>query len=598
MRARHLLAIAAVALLVASPTAALERLSWQSWSSDLFTRAKAENRFVLLDLEAVWCHWCHVMEETTYEDPKVVALLSAKYIPVRVDQDANPDLSNRFGDWGWPATIVFATDGTEIVKLRGYVPPDRMASLLAAIIEDPSPGPSVDQRVEVEPAQSAFLTKAQRAEMPQLFDGAFDNKYAGWGSLHKFIDTDFMDFALAEAERGDQLRADMARRTLDAALALIDPHAGGIYQYSDSDDWKSPHYEKIMWYQAQGLRQYSHAFGLWKEPRHREAADRIYRYLTTVLTSPEGAFLTSQDADVDASLTGKQFYALDAAAREKLGRQPRVDTNIYARENGWAISGLVAYSNATGERAALDQALRAARWTLANRSLPGGGYRHGEKDRGGPFLGDTLAMAQASLDLYAATGDRSWLSTATAAGEFIGKTFRDDAGGYVVSATREASEGVFAKPVKPLDEQAQTARLLNRLHRYTGTSTFRDGAEHAMRYGVGAAADWERALPGVVVADDELSREPTHITIVARKDDPAAQALHAAARSLPALYKRLDWWDKREGPLPNPDVTYPDLDQAAAFACTNRICSLPVFEPADLAATVARMLTQAPASPG
>ncbi len=98
----------------------------------MFARATAEKRFVILDLEAVWCHWCHVMEKTTYADPKVQELLSEKYLPVRVDQDANPDLSSRYGDWGWPATIVFAPDGTEIAKIRGYIEPERMQALLKA----------------------------------------------------------------------------------------------------------------------------------------------------------------------------------------------------------------------------------------------------------------------------------------------------------------------------------------------------------------------------------------------------------------------------------------------------------------------------------
>ena len=94
-------------------------LVWVDWNAELFTRAQAEQRLVILDLEAVWCHRCHVMEKTTYRDEKVVALLQSKYLTVRVDQDANPDLSSRYGDWGWPATIIFAPDGTELAKWRG-----------------------------------------------------------------------------------------------------------------------------------------------------------------------------------------------------------------------------------------------------------------------------------------------------------------------------------------------------------------------------------------------------------------------------------------------------------------------------------------------
>ncbi len=106
------------------------KLNWLPWSDEVFTQAKREHRFVLLDLEAVWCHWCHVMDVTTYRDPKVVALLHSKYLTVRVDQDSRPDLSDRYEDYGWPATVVFDGAGHEIVKRQGYLTPDEMAGML------------------------------------------------------------------------------------------------------------------------------------------------------------------------------------------------------------------------------------------------------------------------------------------------------------------------------------------------------------------------------------------------------------------------------------------------------------------------------------
>src|SRR5215470_15632705 len=119
-------------------------IAWQDWGDEAFARAAREHRLVLLDLGAVWCHWCHVMEETTYQDPEVTALLRDHFVAVRVDQDARPDLSNRYEDYGWPATIVFDARGTELVKFSGYIPPPRMASLLRAVVEDPTPGPSAE----------------------------------------------------------------------------------------------------------------------------------------------------------------------------------------------------------------------------------------------------------------------------------------------------------------------------------------------------------------------------------------------------------------------------------------------------------------------
>ncbi|NOJ41976.1 DUF255 domain-containing protein [Bradyrhizobium australiense] len=134
------LAAFALAALAASPSFASDGPKWSDWGDDLFTRAQAEQRFVILDLEAVWCHWCHVMEKTTYTNPEVRESLGAKYIPVRVDQDANPDLSSRYGDWGWPATIVFGPEGTEIAKIGGYIEPERMQALLRQSSTIPRPG--------------------------------------------------------------------------------------------------------------------------------------------------------------------------------------------------------------------------------------------------------------------------------------------------------------------------------------------------------------------------------------------------------------------------------------------------------------------------
>jgi uncharacterized protein YyaL (SSP411 family) len=374
---------------------------------------------------------------------------------------------------------------------------------------------------------------------------------------------------------------------------LIDPVWGGVFQYSEAGSWNKPHFEKIMSFQAQYLRQYSQAYALWNDPKYLAAARDIERYLAAFLQGPDGAFYVSQDADLDHDTDGHKYYALSDGDRRKLG-MPRIDKNLYARENGWAISGLAAYYDMTNDPKILAMAERAAKWVIDNRSLPGGGFRHGERDRGGPFLGDTMAMGQAFLDLYAATGNRVWLTAAAKAGDFVA-TFRDEAGGFLTSKTSEAKTGVFAKPARLMDDQIQVARFMNLLNRYYGNEAYREQASHAMRYLSSASAEMARPLPGVLLADEELAVEPTHMTIVGHKDDSRAQSLHALARALPARYKRLEWLDLREGKLPNPDVEYPDLGEPAAFACSNRICSFPSFNAEELAATVKQMAKLKPA---
>ncbi len=195
---KTLLTLLALAI---SASAAEPDLKWMPWSDAVFAQAKQENRFVLLDLEAVWCHWCHVMDATTYRDPKTVALLKSKYLLVRVDQDSRPDLANRYEDYGWPATVVFAADGTEIVKRRGYLPPEQMSSMLQAIIDDPTPGPSVVPETNIEFAESPFLSAEMRDRLNKGYLAGYDSKHGSWGADQKYLDWDGVELALSRARK-------------------------------------------------------------------------------------------------------------------------------------------------------------------------------------------------------------------------------------------------------------------------------------------------------------------------------------------------------------------------------------------------------------
>ena len=562
-------------------------IAWQArWNEALFAEAGRTHRFVLLDLHAVWCHWCHVMDEETYADPKVRRLIAAHYVPVSIDADADPALTSRYGDWGWPATIVLAADGTEIVKRRGFIPPEQMASLLQAIIDDPTPGPSVEAAAAPKTARSPALEPAQRAGLVHTYEALYDPAHGGWGEVHKYLDAPTMEYTLAHLDAPDtgKTAESRARQTLDANLTLIDPVWGGVYQYSDAIDWRSPHFEKLLAFQADDLRLYSLAWARWRDPRYLDAARALHRYLVEFLRSPEGAFYVSQDADLSQEVTGHAFYARDDGQRRALGI-PRVDTHLYARENGWAITALCRYHDVTGEAAPLEEARRAAEWVLAHRALPAGGFRHGEADVGGPFLGDSLAMGQAFLALYRSSGERHWLEKSRAAMAFIQARFKDPRGGYISAPPAAGASGVFREPVRALDENSGVVRLANRLRWESGDKRYAGLAAHGMRY-LASVAREDRLEAEILVADAELVGPPVHITIVGGRHDPAAAALHAAALTYPAEYLQVDWWDRSEGPPPSPEITYPALPRAAAFACTANSCSTPVFEPECIAPAV------------
>jgi len=581
-------------LLVAPASPAQSRaqspaLHWQPWSQAAFEQARREHRFVLFHLEAVWCHWCHVMDATTYKDPKVIQLLNSRYVLVRVDQDSRPDLSNRYEDYGWPATVVFAADGSEIVKRQGYLEPEEMASILQAIIDDPSPGPSVQREKPMVYASQASLTPEQQTELQKSYLAGYDRVHGSWGFNQKYLDWDSVEYSIDLAQAGDKNAEQRARQTLHVQLRLLDPAWGGVYQYSTDGDWNAPHFEKIMQMQAENLRIYALAYAQWGDPEYLHAATEMARFLKTFLTGPEGAFYTSQDADLIEGKHSADYFARDDAARRKLG-VPRVDRRQYARDNGWMITALAALYSATGDRQYLDAATRSARWVLYNRSVLGGGFRHDMHDVAGPFLGDNAAMARAFLALYSATGDRAWLTRAEAAAKFIQQNFRNPAGaGYLTSHT-PTDRSYTPHPER--DENVMVLRFANVLEHYTGDSADRDMAENAMRYLAAPVVANRLPASSVLLAERELTSAPLHLTIVGHKDDPAAQALFQAALCYPSSYKRLEWWDARAGRLPNPDVHYPELARPAAFVCADRTCSPPILQAQDIRTKVDRLTSR------
>jgi uncharacterized protein YyaL (SSP411 family) len=380
-----------------------------------------------------------------------------------------------------------------------------------------------------------------------------------------------------------KLQEKRALETLDKALNLLDREWGGFYQYSDERNWKSPHYEKIASIQAQYIRLYVLGYGLWEKPQYLAAAQKTAEYILDFWKSPEGAFYTSQDADVDAKFNGKRFYSLNDRRRRRLGRMPAIDQHIYSRENGWMISSLVMLYDITGKRTYLDSAQGAAEWIVKNRSLKEGGFSHDKNDSRGPYLGDTLAMGQAFLNLYASTADRRWLSFSEKCAFFIQKNFKHEDGGYISAVISKDAVGVFQKPVRQIDENVSMARWTNLLSHYTGKEEYKKMAEYTMRFLASPNIIQSRSfLTGLLLADLELASDPVHITVVGGKENPSAQSLHRTALHYPSSYRRIEWWDRKEGSLPNPDVAYPEMKEAAAFFCENKACSLPVFKSQEL----------------
>jgi uncharacterized protein YyaL (SSP411 family) len=560
-------------------------IDWQPWSHSVFADAKREHKFVLLDLQAVWCHWCHVMDEKTYSDPKVIALIQSRYIAVRVDQDSRPDLANRYEDYGWPATVVYNAEGGEIVKRSGYLPPEQMTSMLQAIIDDPSPGPSVRGQKQFVLNGDSSLSNAEIQTLKQQFLNGYDFKQGSWGATQKFLNWDNVEYCLVEAQSGDAQAAKMARQTLSAQLKLIDPVWGGVDQYSAGDDWDHPHFEKIMQMQAENLRIYAEAYAFWKDPIYLQTAQKIYGYVRSFLTSPDGVVYTSQDADLVVGQPSDKYYKLNDAERRKLGI-PHIDQHIYARENGWFIEALTTLYAASLDGRYRDEALRAATWIIKNRSVTGGGFRHGDENNGLLYLGDALSMGRAFLALYSITGDAIWLNRAEQTASFIADHFSYRSNGTSIgfaTAANEPSSTLYA-PQPEFDENVSLARFANLLFHYTGNARDRQMAETAMHFisTPDIAQSRLSSVGGLLLAAQELAADPLHIVVVGGKHDKTAKGLFETAIAYPCIYKQMEWFDLHDKSSRRPTIPYPDLPQAAAYLCTDNTCSSPVFDKTDL----------------
>jgi uncharacterized protein len=530
-----------------------------------------------LSLQAWWCRWCDEMNVVTYEDKDVRALLDTRFIPVYVDQDNRPDISQRYERWGWPATVIFHPDGTELVKLRGYYSPKFFIPVLKATIEDPTP---VDYGTPGGPERAASkavrIPDAARAKLIAFMDKAYDKQNGGWGKS-KLTDLHTLTYALERARAGDRTYDARTRLTMTQYIKMIDKQSGGIAQITKEPDWSEPLAEFPMFAQEAGLRAFSQAYALWGDPAYKAAADRIYGFLVNTMRAPNGAFYTSM-------------------GRER--HRPGIDKRQYTRENSQAVSGIAGYYDATGNREALDRAIAAANWILKERARPGGGFRHAEVDAGGPYLVDNVEAAKAFLSLYRSSGDRAWLERARGTADFVAANFIDPKTGGFTTAAKPAA-APLTDVVKQKDDNVTAVRLFNLLAAYTGDARYREIAEAGMGYLTSPAVlEAYYFLPDVLLAEAELAAEPVHITVVGRKDDAEAQALYRAALAYPTAYKRAEWWDAREGKLPNHDVDYPPYPKAAAFACTSTFCSRPVTDPKDVPAQLDRLTSDLPREQG
>ena len=434
-----------------------QRFEWLEWSPESFAKAKREHKVVLVDCAAEWCHWCHVMDETTYRDPQVGAWLAQHAVAIRVDIDARPDLADRYGEWGWPATILLSGDAQELGKFRGYLPPERMLGLLEQLdASKPLEGKREPAGVSVREVPKAMAHALAR------LDFFYDAKEGSWGLRRKVPIGMNVQWELARGTKASLARADF---TLSQQRVLIDPVWGGLSQYSGGGDWKDPHFEKLAKYQAANLEAYARGYLRTKKQQHLDDARAIAGYLRLMLRSPDGDFYVNQDADLNAHERSKPFvdghvyYALDDEKRRALG-VPWVDTHVYAAENGRVMAAFVALFEAKGE--GLDDARVVAERLAVTHVLADGSVKHeATSSAKGPFfLEDAAALGLGFAALARVTREPKYEELSRRiAGRMVANF--GDANGLLFDSTADGDAvGVFSRRGHSFGANVVAARLL------------------------------------------------------------------------------------------------------------------------------------------
>ncbi|RKH19274.1 thioredoxin domain-containing protein [Corallococcus praedator] len=461
--------------------------TWEDWGPEAFARAKREGRYILVDGAAEWCHWCHVMDETTYRDTEVGRLLRERFVAIRVDVDARPDLAERWVDYGWPATILLTPDAEEVGRYRGYLAPERLRALLQRVealeVEARDTARPLPLDLPAVPAMLPWVT----ASVARDLDGWYDPKEGGWGRTQKAPLGANVEFEVLRAARGDAAARERIILTLERQRAVLDPVWGGVYQYSAAPHWKAPHFEKLMFMQASNLEAYARAWALLRTPALLEDARGIARYLERFLQAPDGTFYANQDADVGAHdrsipfVDGHVYYARDDAGRRALGL-PWVDPHVYARENGLAVAALVTLHEATGDARALAAARKAVDVLLATHvGSDGEVWREATPHSGPRFLADAAALGRALALLARTTGEARYRDAGLRVGQAMLRDFADPSGGALYEQTPDRDAvGMFARRERPFAHNVAAARFLAALHALTQDAAWRERGREAL----------------------------------------------------------------------------------------------------------------------
>ena len=339
-------------------SAAHQPVDWHEWGEDAFARASAESKPILLDIGAVWCHWCHVIDRESYENPEIAALINEFYVAVKVDRDERPDVDSRYqaavsaisGQGGWPLTAFLTPDGKPFFGGTYFPPEDAMGRPGFKRILTAAAEAFHNRRGEIDGSAAVLEDAVRRSEsfasargkldpaiveaMAQSIVEKFDARNGGFGHAPKFPHTAAIDLLLelSQQPNGEKMR-EVAYGTLTkmAQGGVYDQLAGGFHRYSVDERWCVPHFEKMSYDNSELLKNYLHAFQVASAYEKRETNEvnpaRLYRataegiidwVFETLSDRQRGGFYGSQDADISLEDDGDYFTWTQQELRDAL----------------------------------------------------------------------------------------------------------------------------------------------------------------------------------------------------------------------------------------------------------------------------------------
>jgi len=576
------------------------QILWRAWGKEALAEAKRKDRLILLSLSAIWCHWCHIMDETTYSNEEIIAYINEHFIPIRVDSDMRPDIDALYNQGGWPSTVIMTPQG-EVLTGGTYIPPDEMLGRMTRIadIYENDRG-TITGWIEETKAAAAKRdhTKSEAPGAPGEHDleaivkvlaDSFDEKHGGFGNGQKFPNPETIDFLLARyAQVKDPSVKRIVTSTLDhmAKGALYDEVEGGFFRYATKPDWSEPHYEKMLDVNAGMIRNYAEASLVFGSKEYAETARKCIRYVRLNLyDKASGAFFGSQDAD--------EAYYQHRVRKGKAA--PAVDRTTYADSSALMVSALVAAYGAVGERSYLDMARKGADFLLEHLAAGNAGVYHFTRNgsrRLKGLLSDNVLAGSAFLDLYNATGEKRYIDAAQKINALVKRKFLDSgAGRFRLSLSAPIVAPLAPGVLSTVSEDLANYRAIRFLGRMMHAEESRKAS--AMRDAALAAfsGTYQDFAPNAAAYGNALLwavKEPVKITIVA--EAKAARAYLSAIRDVYVPMKTVSVLSISGDSALIKKLGYPKKE--AAYLCIGMQCSKPITKPGKLKEVLKEFLEQ------